>query len=111
MKRDLCHRRISMRAAIRGGLFNYLMRSTEIRLALLALVGVTRAITYLSQSTAQSAVGVAAGWVSGLEALRRLAAHNMLSTSPTMLGNSHGSLTSICGGEMTFSFLSFSREA
>jgi hypothetical protein len=52
-------RRISMRAAIRGGLFSYLMRSTEIRLALLALVGVTRAITYSSQSTAQSAVGVA----------------------------------------------------
>ncbi|OIW25972.1 hypothetical protein CONLIGDRAFT_647699 [Coniochaeta ligniaria NRRL 30616] len=52
-------RRISMRAAIQGGLFSYLMRSTEIRLALLALVGVTRAITYSFQNTAQSAEGVA----------------------------------------------------
>ncbi|KAB5566970.1 hypothetical protein GE09DRAFT_1171895 [Coniochaeta sp. 2T2.1] len=52
-------RRISMRAAIQGGLFSYLMRSTEIRLALLALVGVTRAVTYSFQNTAQSAEGVA----------------------------------------------------
>lgn len=48
-----------MRAAIKGGLFSYLMRSTEIRLASLALVGVTRAITYSFQNTAQSAEGVA----------------------------------------------------
>jgi hypothetical protein len=52
-------RRISMRAALQGGLFSYLMRSTEIRLALLALVGVTRAATYSFQNTAQSAEGVA----------------------------------------------------
>lgn len=52
-------RMVSMRAAIRGGLFSYLMRSTEIRLALLALVGVTRAVTYSFQNTAQSAEGVA----------------------------------------------------
>jgi len=52
-------RRISMKAAIQGGLFSYLMRSTEIRLALLAIVGVTRAVTYSFQDTAQSAEGVA----------------------------------------------------
>jgi len=52
-------RRISMRAAIQSGLFSYLMRSTEIRLALLALIGITRAVTYSFQSTAQSATTVA----------------------------------------------------
>lgn len=52
-------RRVSKRAAIKGGLFSYLMRSTEIRLALLALVGLTRATTYSFQSRAQSAEGVA----------------------------------------------------
>jgi hypothetical protein len=52
-------RRISLAAALRSGLFSYLVRSTEIRLALLALVGVTRAVTYSFQSTAQSATGVA----------------------------------------------------
>jgi hypothetical protein len=52
-------RRISMRAAIQGGLFSYLMRSTEIRLAMLALVGLTRAVTYSFQNTVQSAEGVA----------------------------------------------------
>lgn len=41
------------------GLFSYLMRSSEIRLALLAVVGVTRAITYSYQNTAQSATTVA----------------------------------------------------
>lgn len=41
------------------GLFSYLMRSTEIRLALLALVGVTRAVTYSFQATVQSATTVA----------------------------------------------------
>jgi hypothetical protein len=52
-------RKISMRAAIEGGLFSYLMRSTEIRLAGLALIGLTRAVTYSFQNTAQSAEGVA----------------------------------------------------
>lgn len=37
------------------GLFKYLTRSTEIRLAVLTLIGVTRAITYSFQTTAQSA--------------------------------------------------------
>jgi hypothetical protein len=37
------------------GLFKYLTRSTEIRLAVLTLIGITRAITYSFQTTAQSA--------------------------------------------------------
>jgi len=52
-------RKISVKAAIRAGLFSYLMRSTEIRLALLALIGITRAITYSSQNSAQAATSVA----------------------------------------------------
>jgi hypothetical protein len=47
------------RFALDASLFSYLMRSTEIRLALLALVGVTRAVTYSFQTTAQSATTVA----------------------------------------------------
>lgn len=43
----------------RGELFRYLMRSTEIRLATLALIGVMRAVMYSFQNTAQSAEGVA----------------------------------------------------
>lgn len=41
-----------------GSLFRTLIRSTEIRLATLALVGITRAITYSFQEDAQSAQGV-----------------------------------------------------
>lgn len=52
-------RKISMKAALKVGLFSYLMRSTEIRLALLAVIGVTRAVTYSFQDTAQSATTVA----------------------------------------------------
>jgi hypothetical protein len=37
------------------GLFRYLMRSTEVRLALLAVVGIMRAVTYSFQVDAQSA--------------------------------------------------------
>ncbi|KAK7418929.1 hypothetical protein QQX98_003632 [Neonectria punicea] len=49
----------SLKAAIKTGLFRYLMRSTEARLALLAILGVMRAITYSFQTTAQSATNVA----------------------------------------------------
>lgn len=45
----------SMQAALRTGLLHYLLRSTEVRVALLALTGITRAITYSFQMTAQSA--------------------------------------------------------
>ncbi|KAH8704385.1 hypothetical protein GQ44DRAFT_692634 [Phaeosphaeriaceae sp. PMI808] len=37
--------------ASKGGLFHYLTKSTELRLATLALIGVTRAITYSFQKT------------------------------------------------------------
>jgi hypothetical protein len=40
------------------GLFRYLLRSTEIRLAALTLIGITRSITYSFQTTAQSATSV-----------------------------------------------------
>jgi hypothetical protein len=49
----------SLKAAIEAGLFRYLMRSTEVRLALLAVIGVMRAITYSFQTAAQSATNVA----------------------------------------------------
>ncbi|KAL5598284.1 hypothetical protein FOBRF1_012077 [Fusarium oxysporum] len=49
----------SLKAAIKAGPFRYLMRSAEVRLALLAVIGVTRAITYSFQTTAQSATNVA----------------------------------------------------
>ncbi|RDL41868.1 Uncharacterized protein BP5553_01847 [Venustampulla echinocandica] len=52
-------KRTSMEAASRSGLFKYLMRSTEVRLATLALIGITRAITYSFQEAAQSATSVA----------------------------------------------------
>jgi len=48
-------RRTSIDAASTSGLFSYLMKSTEIRLATLALIGFSRAITYSFQTTAQSA--------------------------------------------------------
>jgi hypothetical protein len=48
-------RRTSIEASSTSGLFSYLMRSTEIRLATLALIGFSRAITYSFQTTAQSA--------------------------------------------------------
>lgn len=40
-------------------LFYYLMRSTEVRMALLAVVGTMRAVTYSFQVTAQSATDIA----------------------------------------------------
>ncbi|KAF4332925.1 hypothetical protein FBEOM_13272 [Fusarium beomiforme] len=49
----------SLKVAIKAGLFRYLMRSAEVRLALLAVIGVMRAITYSFQTTAQSATNVA----------------------------------------------------
>ncbi|KAF4455737.1 hypothetical protein F53441_1936 [Fusarium austroafricanum] len=49
----------SLSAAIKAGLFRYLMRSTEVRLALLAVLGVMRAITYSFQNAEQSATNLA----------------------------------------------------
>lgn len=48
----------SMKAALRTGLIQYLLRSTEVRVALLCLTGITRAVTYSFQGTAQSATTV-----------------------------------------------------
>jgi hypothetical protein len=42
-----------------SGLFRYLTQSTELRLAALALIGITRAITYSFQKSIQSASNVA----------------------------------------------------
>ncbi|KAJ6436367.1 short-chain dehydrogenase [Purpureocillium lavendulum] len=51
--------RVALRASehtpLRGDLLKYLMRSTEIRVALLALIGISRTITFTFQVTAQSA--------------------------------------------------------
>ena len=52
-------KRHSIEAASTSGLFQYLMRSTEIRLTTLACIGFSRAITYSFQTTAQSATNVA----------------------------------------------------
>ncbi|KZL84750.1 hypothetical protein CI238_10528 [Colletotrichum incanum] len=49
----------SVRAALKGGFFTYLMRSTEVRLATLAILGMMRAVTYSFQITAQSATNPA----------------------------------------------------
>ena len=49
----------SMSVALHSGLFSYMMRSTEVRLALLALIGIMRAVTYSFQTTAQSATTTA----------------------------------------------------
>lgn len=49
----------SLKAAIRTGLFQYLMRSAEVRLAMLAILGTMRAITYSFQTAAQSATDIA----------------------------------------------------
>jgi hypothetical protein len=47
------------KAALRANLFKHLMRSTEMRLSALTFIGVTRAVTYSFQTTAQSATSVA----------------------------------------------------
>ncbi|KAM6516762.1 hypothetical protein FALCPG4_014935 [Fusarium falciforme] len=52
-------RSTSLNAAIEAGPFRYLMRSAEVRLALLAVIGIMRAITYSFQAAAQSATNVA----------------------------------------------------
>ncbi|KAK2001693.1 hypothetical protein LX36DRAFT_328268 [Colletotrichum falcatum] len=49
----------SARAASRAGFFKYLMRSTEVRLATLAVLGTMRAATYSFQMAAQSATNAA----------------------------------------------------
>lgn len=55
----LAAKRTSLVVASKGNLFQHLVRSTEIRVASLGIVGITRAITYTFQTTAQSAESVA----------------------------------------------------
>jgi hypothetical protein len=45
--------RTSVNSSSHSGIFPYLMKSTEVRLATLSMIGVTRAITYSLQTTAQ----------------------------------------------------------
>ncbi|PVH71604.1 hypothetical protein DL98DRAFT_577278 [Cadophora sp. DSE1049] len=59
LKRFATARRTSIEASSTSGLFSYLMRSTEIRLATLALIGFSRAVTYSFQTSAQSATTIA----------------------------------------------------
>lgn len=59
LKKFAAAQKTSKEAKARTGLFSYLMRSTEIRLASLALIGITRAVTYSFQETAQSATNTA----------------------------------------------------
>lgn len=51
-------KRFSEQARSDVSLFRYLLRSTEIRLAVLMLIGITRSITYSFQETAQTATTV-----------------------------------------------------
>jgi len=44
----------SAEIASRGGLFRYLTQSTELRLATLMLIGISRAVTYSFQKTARA---------------------------------------------------------
>lgn len=50
--------RLSVQVTTRSGIFPYLMRSTELRVATLSIVGIVRAITYSWRTTAQSATTV-----------------------------------------------------
>ena len=59
LRRFAAARTTSVQVSTRSMFFSYLMRSTEVRVALLAVVGTTRAITYSFQTTAQSATNTA----------------------------------------------------
>ncbi|KAH7039829.1 uncharacterized protein B0I36DRAFT_419300 [Microdochium trichocladiopsis] len=52
-------KKASQNASIRTGLLRHFMRGTEIRLATLALIGVSRAITYFFQTSLQAASSTA----------------------------------------------------
>ncbi|SPO07066.1 uncharacterized protein DNG_09760 [Cephalotrichum gorgonifer] len=51
-------KRASLQASLRPTVFQHLMRNSEVRVATLALMGTTRAITYYFQPTVQSATSV-----------------------------------------------------
>lgn len=52
-------KKISVHVSHRAALFRHLMRSTEIRQAILALLGITRAVTYFFQPTLQASTNLA----------------------------------------------------
>ncbi|KAM3084695.1 hypothetical protein ACMFMG_003153 [Clarireedia jacksonii] len=58
LKKFLRAKAISAHMDAQAGLFTYLMRSTELRLAGLSVIGISRAITFSFQTTAQFAVNV-----------------------------------------------------
>ncbi len=45
----------STEVSSKGGLFHYLLQSTEVRIAALALIGITRAVTYSFQKKTKAA--------------------------------------------------------
>ncbi|KAK0389031.1 hypothetical protein NLU13_2607 [Sarocladium strictum] len=55
----LSAKKISLHVSHRAALFRHLMRSTEIRQAILALLGITRAVTYFFQPTLQASTNLA----------------------------------------------------
>lgn len=52
-------KKASLMVSTRSSLFRHLTRSTEIRLATLALIGITRAVTYSFQTTSETATTAA----------------------------------------------------
>lgn len=54
IKKFTSAKRISQEASLKSTLFQHLMRSTEIRLATLAVIGITRAVTYFFQPSIQN---------------------------------------------------------
>jgi hypothetical protein len=58
LRKFIAARKTSLEASNYSGIFPYLVRSTEMRLGTLAIVGITRAITYSWQTTEQSATSV-----------------------------------------------------
>lgn len=57
LRKFMSAKKLSSQADLGTRLFQHLMRSTEIRLATLALIGVTRAVTYFFQNSPQMATG------------------------------------------------------
>lgn len=55
----LSAKKISVHVSHRAALFRHLMRSTEIRQAILAILGITRAVTYFFQPTMQASTNLA----------------------------------------------------
>ncbi|KAH8735363.1 hypothetical protein BGZ61DRAFT_526461 [Ilyonectria robusta] len=55
LKKFTTAKKISQEVSLRSTLFQHLMRSTEIRLATLAIIGITRAVTYFFQPSVQKA--------------------------------------------------------